>query len=86
MALLGVGRESEAESMTFHRRRVTKVGPEVKHGGCARRRLYLKGAALNPAAQQAGTMAGVIAALKEAIVELKLIGPTENTIAHVFTS
>ena len=29
MALGGVGRESEAESVRFHGRRVTKVGPEV---------------------------------------------------------
>ena len=28
----GVGRKSEAESVGFHRRRVTRVGPEVKHG------------------------------------------------------
>ena len=32
LALPGVGRESEAESVRFHGRRVTKVGPEVKHG------------------------------------------------------
>ena len=32
MALRGVGRESEAESVRFHGRRVTKVGPEVKQG------------------------------------------------------
>ena len=33
MALRGVGPESEAESVRFHgRRRVTKVGPGVKHG------------------------------------------------------
>ena len=32
MALRGVGPESEAESVRFHGRRVTKVGPEVKHG------------------------------------------------------
>ena len=32
LALRGVGRESEAESVRFHGRRVTKVGPEVKHG------------------------------------------------------
>ena len=46
MALRGVGPESEAESVRFHGRRVTKVGPEVKHGpegwgplnkGCERR-------------------------------------------------
>ena len=30
MALRGVGPESEAESVRFHGRRVTKVGPEVK--------------------------------------------------------
>jgi hypothetical protein len=29
LALLGVGPESEAESVRFHERRVTKVGPEV---------------------------------------------------------
>ena len=32
MVLRGVGRESEAESVRFYGRRVTKVGPEVKHG------------------------------------------------------
>ena len=32
LALRGVGRESEAENVRFHGRRVTKVGPEVKHG------------------------------------------------------
>jgi hypothetical protein len=32
LALRGVGPESEAESVRFHGRRVTKVGPEVKHG------------------------------------------------------
>ena len=32
MALRGVGPECEAESLRFHWRRVTKVGPEVKHG------------------------------------------------------
>ena len=32
MPLRGVGPESEAESARFHGRRVTKVGPEVKHG------------------------------------------------------
>ena len=32
LALRGVGPESEAESVRFHRRRVTRVGPEVKHG------------------------------------------------------
>jgi hypothetical protein len=32
LALRGVGPESEAESVGFHGRRVTKVGPEVKHG------------------------------------------------------
>ncbi len=32
MALRGVGPESEAESVRFHVRRVTKVGPKVKHG------------------------------------------------------
>ena len=46
LALRGVGPESEAESVRFHGRRVTKVGPEVKHGsehggplnkGCERR-------------------------------------------------
>ena len=31
LALRSVGRESEAESVRFHGRRVTKVGPEVKH-------------------------------------------------------
>jgi hypothetical protein len=31
LALRGVGPESEAESVRFHGRRVTKVGPEVKH-------------------------------------------------------
>ena len=31
-ALWGVGRESEAESVRFHGRRVTGSGPEVKHG------------------------------------------------------
>ena len=36
MALRGVGPESEAESVRFNGRRVTRVGPEVKHG---RRRL-----------------------------------------------
>ena len=36
MALRGVGPESEAESTRFNGRRVTRVGPEVKHG---RRRL-----------------------------------------------
>ena len=30
MALRGLGPESEAESVRFHGRRVTKVGPEVK--------------------------------------------------------
>jgi hypothetical protein len=30
LALRGVGPESEAESVRFHGRRVTKVGPEVK--------------------------------------------------------
>jgi hypothetical protein len=36
LALRGVGPESEAESVRFHGRRVTKVGPGVKHGflGC----------------------------------------------------
>jgi hypothetical protein len=33
LAVRGVGRESEAESVRFHGRRVIKVGPEVKHGG-----------------------------------------------------
>ena len=46
LALRGVGPESEAESVRFYERRVTKVGPEVKHGregwgplnkGCERR-------------------------------------------------
>ena len=46
LALRGVGRQSEAESVRFHGRRVTRVGPEVKHGpegwgprnkGCERR-------------------------------------------------
>ena len=46
MALRGVGPESEAESVRFHGRRVTRVVPEVKHGpegwgplnkGCERR-------------------------------------------------
>jgi hypothetical protein len=32
LALRGVGRESEAESMRFHGRRVTSVRPEVKLG------------------------------------------------------
>jgi hypothetical protein len=32
LALRGVGRDSEAEGVRFHGRRVTKVGPEVKHG------------------------------------------------------
>ena len=32
LALRGVGPESEAESVRFHGRRVTKVGPQVKHG------------------------------------------------------
>ena len=32
LALRGVGPESEAESVRFHGRRVTRVGPEVKHG------------------------------------------------------
>jgi hypothetical protein len=32
LALWGGGPESEAESGRFHGRRVTKVGPEVKHG------------------------------------------------------
>ena len=32
LALRNVGPESEAESVHFHGRRVTKVGPEVKHG------------------------------------------------------
>ena len=32
LALRGVGPESEAESVRFHGRRVTKAGPEVKHG------------------------------------------------------
>ena len=32
MARRGVGPESEAESVRFLGRRVTKVGPEVKHG------------------------------------------------------
>ena len=36
MALQGVGPESEAESVRFHGRSVTKVGPKVKEG---RRRL-----------------------------------------------
>ena len=31
MALRRVDRESEAEGVRFHRRRVTKVGQEVKH-------------------------------------------------------
>jgi hypothetical protein len=32
LALRGVGPESEAESVRFHGRRVTKVGSGVKHG------------------------------------------------------
>jgi hypothetical protein len=32
-ALRGVGPESEADSVRFHGRRVTKVGRAVKHGG-----------------------------------------------------
>jgi hypothetical protein len=32
LALRGVGPECEAESLRFHWRRVTKVGPGVKHG------------------------------------------------------
>jgi hypothetical protein len=32
LALRGVGRESEAESVRFHGHRVTKVDPEVKEG------------------------------------------------------
>ena len=32
LALRGVGPESEAGSVRFHERRVTRVGPEVKHG------------------------------------------------------
>ena len=36
LALRGVGPESEAESVRFHGRRVTKVGPKVKHS-CRRR-------------------------------------------------
>ena len=31
LALRGVGPESEAESVRFYGRRVTRVGPEVKH-------------------------------------------------------
>jgi hypothetical protein len=31
LALRGVGRESEAESVRFHGRIVTRAGPEVKH-------------------------------------------------------
>jgi hypothetical protein len=31
LALRGVGPESEAESVRFHGRRVTKVGPHVSH-------------------------------------------------------
>jgi hypothetical protein len=37
LALRGVGPESEAECVRFHGRRVTKVGPEVKHGQLLRR-------------------------------------------------
>ena len=52
LALQGVGWESEAESVRFHGRGVTKVGPEVKHGregwgplnkGCERRTRALPG-------------------------------------------
>ena len=43
MALRGVGPESEAEGVRFHGRRVTKVGPEVKHG-----RFRVAGRARNP--------------------------------------
>jgi hypothetical protein len=32
LALRGVGPESEAESVRFHGREVTKVGREIKHG------------------------------------------------------
>ena len=39
LALRGVGPECEAESVRFHGRRVTKMGPEVKDG---RRRLGLR--------------------------------------------
>ena len=46
MALRGVGPECEAESLRFHGRRVTRVGPEVKHWlfgvpGCVRNRKKL---------------------------------------------
>ena len=42
LALWGGGPESEAESGRFHGRRVTKVGPEVKHGpeGAALRSIF----------------------------------------------
>jgi hypothetical protein len=43
LALRGVGPESEVESVRFHGRRVTKVGPEVKHG-----RFRVAGRARNP--------------------------------------
>ena len=44
LALRGVGPESEAECVRFHGRRVTKVGPEVKHGQLLR----VAGRAHNP--------------------------------------
>ncbi len=43
LALRGVGPESEAESVRFYGRRVTKVGPEVKQGFFG-----LRGAPRNP--------------------------------------
>jgi hypothetical protein len=40
LAFRGFNPESEAESVRFHGRRLTKVGPEVKHG------LFTRGAAM----------------------------------------
>jgi hypothetical protein len=47
LAVQGVGPESEAERVRFHGRRVTKVGPELKHGRC--RGLENLDAWINPA-------------------------------------
>ena len=43
MALRGVGPESEAESVRFHGRRVTRAGPEVKHGPAGDWKIWMHG-------------------------------------------
>jgi hypothetical protein len=77
LALLGVGPEREAESVRFHWRRMTKVGPEVKHGpelgplnkGCERRTRALpdvSGGGERPAASTKAAMMDALRAFEPA--------------------